>query len=354
MVSKPFFHGAAVLVVLATVASAQAARGTANATVGAATLSIEYGAPPWSEARKGQIETGVAVGGVWRLGADTRTTFVVEGGDVAIGDQLIESGGYGLNVRRVGEKAWAFVVFDGSDTMVLPDDNEWQIAAATAEKSDAPPPQLSVVFADAAGKKSLVVRFGPLEIAAPVVALEVSEGDLAIAGEQGGARFISRAAADAPVAGSWMRVGRVSNFYVGELDGSFDVDLKLDGETATLRFQNRDKAKAVAKIARLDAELATAKARAGSSTSPRMRQVVERGEAALKAKQEELAALALAPDPVELPVKLAAAKKASGRLGATLVRRGAKLFAVIDGDTRAAEVEIDDRRIVPSAAGERP
>jgi len=340
------------VVALGDTAPAQAARGTASAKCGDATLTIEYGAPPWSEARKGQIESGVPVGGNWRLGADTRTTFVVEGGDVAIGDQVIESGGYGLNLRRVGAKEWAFVVYDGADTNVSPDDNEWQIAATTVEASDAPPPALSIAFADAAGGgRRLVVRFGPLEVAAPVAALEMAEADLAVAGEQAGARWLTRSAKDAPAAGSWIRVGRASNFYVGDLDGSFEVELAVNGDSARVRFSNRDKSKVAAKVAALGAALATAKERAGTSASPRIRQGVERAEAAWKAKQDELAALELAPDPVEVTVKLAAAKTPSGKLGARVVRRNDGLHVVVDADGKAGEAKLDEAAIVPRTGG---
>lgn len=353
MTAKQLFLGSMVAVATVAIgdlAMAQAPRGSAKEKFGSATLTIEHGAPPWSDARKGQLDSGVAIGGVWRLGADTRTTFVVEGGDVAIGDQLIESGGYGLNLRRVGPKEWAFVVYDGADTNVASDDNEWQVAATTTEKSDAPPPGLTIAFADAAGGgKQLVVRFGPMEVAAPVAAIEASDADLAIAGEQGSARWLARAAKDAPAAGSWMRTGRVANFYVGDLDGSFEVELALNGDAAKVRFTNRDKAKVAAKLAALEAAAATAKQRAASGG--RFVQAAERAEAAVKAKRDELEALALAPDPVEVPVKLTAAKTKSGKLGAKVVRRNDGLFVVVDADGKAGEAKLDEKAIVPKAGG---
>ncbi len=355
MASKQRILGAVAAIAFVAIgdaASAQAARGTASAKFGSATLTIEYGAPPWNEARKGMVESGVPVGGNWRLGADTRTTFVVEGGDVAIGDQVIESGGYGLNMRRVGAKEWAFVVYDGADTNVSPDDNEWQIAATTAEASDAPPPALTIAFAETTGGgQRLVVRFGPLEVAAPVAALDAAEADIAVAGEQAGARWLTRAAKDAPAAGGFMRVGRASNFYVGDLDGSFEVDLALNGDGAKVRFSNRDKSKVTAKVAALAAAAATVKERAAGSTSPRLRQTVERAETALKAKQDELAALALAPDPVEVTVKLTAAKTPSGKLGARVVRRNEGLFVVVDADGKTGELKLDEAAIVPRTNG---
>jgi hypothetical protein len=332
-------------------ACAQVTLGSATAEVGKTTLTIAYGAPEWSEARKGQIESGVPVGGNWRLGADIPTTLVVGGGDIAIGDQVIEAGGYGLNLRRVGAKEWAFVVFDGAGANVLPDDNEWVIAATTVEANDAPPPELTIAFADAAGGgKRLAVRFGPFEVAAPVAALESTDADLSIAGEQAGARWLTRAAKDAPPAGSFMRVGRATNFYVGDLDGSFQVDLAVGGDAAKVRISNRDKARVTAKVAGLAAALASAKERAGASASPRIRQSVERAEAALEAKQEELAELALAPDPVEVTVPLAAAKSPTGRFGARVVRRNEGLFVVVDADGKSGEAKLEEAAILPRNA----
>jgi len=351
MASNSLLLAATAFAALSSTLPAQAARESATAKVGATNLRIDYGAPPWSESRKAQIEQGLPVGSVWRLGADTRTTFVVEGGDVAIGGQLIESGGYGLNLRRIGAKEWAFVVYDGSDTTVLPDDNEWQIAATLAEKSDAAPPQLAIAFAEMGGRQSLVVRWGPMELSAPVAALTSRDADLAVAGEQGVARWFSCDAKAAPAAGAWMRVGRVANFWVGDSDASFDVDLKLGDGQATLRFENKERAKVATKVARLEAALAAAKARADAAPSPRMQQAIEKADAALKEKQAELAALTLLPAPHEVVVKLAAAKKASGRVGAELVRRNDKLIVVVDADGKAGEAAVDEKKIVPSAAG---
>src|SRR5688572_25055814 len=116
------------LAILTPAIPAQASRETAEATVGSAKVRIEYGAPPWKDDRRGQVER-LPVGSLWRLGADGRTTLVVEGGEIWLGDALIESGGYGLNLRRSGEKEWAFVVFDGSDTNPGPADVVWEAPA---------------------------------------------------------------------------------------------------------------------------------------------------------------------------------------------------------------------------------
>ncbi len=330
---------------------AQAPRGNAEAEIGGASVSIEYGAPPWSEQRRAQIDQMLPVGAVWRLGADTRTTLVVAGGAVAIGDVVVEPGGYGLNLRRIAEKEWAFVVYDGSDTNVALEDSEWDVPASFADKKDASPERLVVSIADAADRKSLVVRFGPIELSAPMAAVETKETDVTIGGEQAAARWFSRAAADAPKPGSWSRVGSVGSFYVRDVDCGMDVELRLNGPSATVRFVNRERAKVADRLARVERDLAQAK-RAATGQGPgarRFQSQVESLEASKAALTEELDGLAANPPPFEMAVPLGPTDKPNDRVAAELATRNGRLFVVVSAGDRAGQTAVDEARLLPAA-----
>jgi len=333
-------------------ARAQAPRETAEATIGAATIRIEYGSPPWNEERREQIDSALPVGAVWRLGADRRTTLVVGGGPVLIGGALLEPGGYGLNIRRTAEKEWSFVVFDGADTSVQLEDPAWEAPARVEEKAGAAPERLVVGFADAGGQRELFVRWGPLQIAAPVAPVAMSESEIEIGGEQASSRWFACAAADAPGSGAWTLAGIVSSFYVGDVDCGIDVDLRLDGGAATVRFTNRERAKVADRLSRVEAALAALeRSAAGAAPGSAARRFAPRRRTLDEAKtrlSEELEGLAANPAPFEVAVPLAPAKTPSGRVAATLVRRGGSLAVVVEAGDRGGEAAVDEARLLPA------
>lgn len=349
--SSGFLRAAAAagaLCILATAGLAQAPRGTAQAQLGTARLSIEYGAPPWNESRKETIERALPVGALWRLGADTRTTFVVAEGDVAIGGQLIEAGGYGLNVRRTGEQEWAFVVYEGSDSTAGREDPQWEIPAQLDAAAE-PAGQLLVALAPVKTGAELRVRWGPLALSAPVCAVTTRESELAFGEESATARWFARPAAAAPAAGRFCCVGKVGSFWIGDVDAAFEVELALDGAKARARFTSRERALLAAKVARAEAEADGLRKRAAAAASPRTQQALERAEAALAEVRAEVEALA-APPPLEVDLALTAAKAPTGTFGAELVRRAGKLVLVVDADGKAGETAIDEAKLLPKPA----
>ena len=94
------------LLLAAPAAFAQAnPRGTAEATVGAATVSIEYGRP----SLKGRDMLAQATDGmVWRLGADASTTLSTNG-DLDFAGTKIAAGSYSLFARKSGD-GWTLLV----------------------------------------------------------------------------------------------------------------------------------------------------------------------------------------------------------------------------------------------------
>lgn len=99
------------LVLLAALAAPSAAlaqanpRGTAEATVGSAEVSIEYGRP----SMQGRDLLAMAQDGmVWRLGADQSTTLTTSG-DLDFGGVTIAAGSYSLFARKSGDN-WVLLV----------------------------------------------------------------------------------------------------------------------------------------------------------------------------------------------------------------------------------------------------
>lgn len=87
------------------IASAQGNRGTAEATVSGATITIDYGRPML----QGRDMLGKAPPGtVWRMGMNEATVLETEG-DLVFGDVTIPQGSYSLWAKRVDEKTWHLV-----------------------------------------------------------------------------------------------------------------------------------------------------------------------------------------------------------------------------------------------------
>lgn len=95
----------ALSVALCSLALAQNPRGAAEATIGGAKVTIDYGRP----SLKGRDMLAQApVGTVWRTGADKSTTFTSEA-DLAFGGTTIPKGSYSLFTKRTGADAWSLV-----------------------------------------------------------------------------------------------------------------------------------------------------------------------------------------------------------------------------------------------------
>ena len=97
--------GALAALILAVPAFAQSPRGTAEATVGGAAVSIEYGRP----SLQGRDMLGQATDGmVWRLGADSSTTLTTSG-DLDFAGTKIAAGSYSLFAKKMGD-GWTLLV----------------------------------------------------------------------------------------------------------------------------------------------------------------------------------------------------------------------------------------------------
>ena len=106
MISKLTGLTAALALLVATTATAQVPRGTAETKVGSSNVSVEYGRP----SLKGRDMLGMApVGTIWRTGADTSTTFTTSA-DITVGGKAVPAGSYSLFTKRVDDKTWHLIL----------------------------------------------------------------------------------------------------------------------------------------------------------------------------------------------------------------------------------------------------
>ena len=108
---KRMFLGVLSAVVFAlVVVSAYAAnpRGTAKLTLNGKTVTVEYGKPSLNGRNVEDLLGQLPAGEVWRMGADTSTTFTTSG-DLKFGDVAIPKGVYSIWARKESDGGWKLV-----------------------------------------------------------------------------------------------------------------------------------------------------------------------------------------------------------------------------------------------------
>ena len=101
--------GVAFVAVLAVSAFAQKnPRGTSQISLKGKTVSVEYGRPGLNGRTTEQLLGQLKPGGVWRMGADTSTTFKTEA-DLAFGSVTVPAGEYSLWMQKQDDSSWKLV-----------------------------------------------------------------------------------------------------------------------------------------------------------------------------------------------------------------------------------------------------
>ena len=147
-------------------------RGTSTLTVKGKTVSVDYGQP----SLKGQtIEQRLAElkpGQLWRIGADTSTTFKSEA-DLAFGDVMIPAGEYSIWMQRQEDNSWK-LLFDkkhGQWGAPSPDASEAFASAPLKDIKAANSVDLVTITLAKAGKGgTITIQWGTLEVAASFTA----------------------------------------------------------------------------------------------------------------------------------------------------------------------------------------
>jgi Protein of unknown function (DUF2911) len=159
--------GVAVFLALAGSACAQGnPRGKPELSLGGTKVSVDYGRPSLKGRSVQDMLSRLGAGDVWRLGADTSTTFSTTG-DLMFGDTKVPKGDYSLWARKEADNSWKLVFNtqhgqwgtehdDGKDLVAVP---------LKESKASAPAEQVTISLdkADMGGK--ITIQWGDLELA---------------------------------------------------------------------------------------------------------------------------------------------------------------------------------------------
>jgi len=143
-------------------------RGTSTLTLKGKTVSVDYGRPSLkgrtSDALLGQLNPG----GVWRLGADSSTTFKTDL-DLAFGDVTIPAGEYSIWMQRQEGNSWKLLFDKEHGQWGEPAPEPSQCFASVPLKESKPAKSVEMVtltLSKAGSGGTLKIQWGTLEAAA--------------------------------------------------------------------------------------------------------------------------------------------------------------------------------------------
>ncbi|MGO8786067.1 MAG: DUF2911 domain-containing protein [Terriglobia bacterium] len=143
-------------------------RGTSTETIKAKTVSVEYGRPSLKGRTSDALLGRLKPGGVWRLGADTSTTFKTDI-DLAFGDVTIPAGEYSIWMQRQEDNSWK-LLFDkqhGQWGEPAPDPSQCFASVPLTESKPAKPVEMVTLTLRKSGNGgTLTIEWGTLEAVA--------------------------------------------------------------------------------------------------------------------------------------------------------------------------------------------
>jgi hypothetical protein len=143
-------------------------RATSTLTLKGKTVSVEYGQPSLKGQTIEQRLADLKPGDLWRMGADTSTTFKTET-DLAFGDVTIPAGEYSIWMQQQEDKTWK-LLFDkkhGQWGRPAPDASEAFASAPLKDTKAANSVDLVTIKLAKAGKGgTITIQWGTLEVAA--------------------------------------------------------------------------------------------------------------------------------------------------------------------------------------------
>ncbi len=160
--------GLAVLLALAGTACAQGnPRGKAELSLGGKNVSVDYGRPSLKGRSVQDMLSKLGAGEVWRLGADTSTTFSTSG-DLMFGDAKVPKGDYSLWARKEADKSWKLVFNTQHGQWGTEHDDSKDLAAVLLKETKASEPaeQVTIALAKADEGGKVTIQWGDLELAA--------------------------------------------------------------------------------------------------------------------------------------------------------------------------------------------
>jgi hypothetical protein len=150
------------------VASAQGnPRGTSTLTLNGKTVSVDYGRPSLKGRTTDELLGRLGPGGVWRLGADTSTTFKTEIA-LAFGDVTVPAGEYSLWMQRQSDNSWKLLFNKQHGQWGTQHDASQDLVSVPLNESKPAEPveMVTLTLAKAGHGGTLTIQWGTLEAAA--------------------------------------------------------------------------------------------------------------------------------------------------------------------------------------------
>ena len=158
----------AVPVILAGIVYAQGnPRGKAKLELGGKSISVEYGQPSLHSRTVYEMLSKLPADGVWRVGADTSTTFSTSG-DLMFGETKIPKGVYSLWARRETDKSWKLVLNSQHGQPGTQHNPKLDVAEIPLKESRAadPPDEVTIVLSKSKKRGLIAIEWGDLRLSA--------------------------------------------------------------------------------------------------------------------------------------------------------------------------------------------
>ena len=141
-------------------------RGTAKLALDGKMVSVEFGRPSLKGRTAEQLLSQLKAGDVWRLGADTSTTFSTSG-DLTFGKAGVPKGDYSLWARKEADNTWALVFNKQHGQSGTEHDPKLDLVAVPLkeDKAAAPAEQVTISLAKAGQGGKITIQWGDLELA---------------------------------------------------------------------------------------------------------------------------------------------------------------------------------------------
>ena len=147
-------------------------RGTSTLTINGKTVSVEYGRPSLKGRTTDELLGRLNPGSLWRLGADTSTTFKT-GIDLAFGDVTIPAGEYSIWMQRQADNSWKLLFDKQHGQWGAPAPDASQCFASVPLKESKPAKSVEMVtltLSKAGSGGTLLIQWGTLEATASFTA----------------------------------------------------------------------------------------------------------------------------------------------------------------------------------------
>ena len=142
-------------------------RGTSQITLNGKTVSVEYGRPSLNGRTTDQMLGKLQAGGVWRMGADTSTTFKTDA-DLNFDGTTVPAGEYSLWMQKQDNNSWKLVFNKEHGQWGTKHDAAQDLVSVALKESPSANPmdQVAITLTKSGARGKIVVEWGTLKATA--------------------------------------------------------------------------------------------------------------------------------------------------------------------------------------------